>query len=105
MREAAQGGWITPAPKGGVYIEVRAKPRSSKPGVEGGSEGALVVRISSPPADGAANEELISTLGKALGVPKSSLTLVRGASSRQKRILAASLTVDQALRKLSVTDP
>lgn len=91
--------FATPAQGGGVFLAVRAKPRSSKPGVEPG-DGELIVRVSSAPADGAANEELIATLADALGAPKSSLTLVRGALSRHKRVLAKFDGVEDAVRRL-----
>lgn len=73
--------------QGGLHIEVKAKPRSAKPGVGPVEEGALVVRLSSAPADGAANEELARVLAKALGVPKTAVAIVRGETSRHKRVL------------------
>jgi len=46
----------------------------------------LKVRLHSPPVDGAANEELVSFLAKALGVSKRSVRIVAGQSSRGKTV-------------------
>ncbi|WP_312735422.1 DUF167 domain-containing protein [Brevundimonas sp.] len=46
----------------------------------------LKVRVRARPVDGEANVALIKLLAKALGVPKSSLTLARGGQSRLKMI-------------------
>jgi uncharacterized protein YggU (UPF0235/DUF167 family) len=43
-----------------------------------------VVRLNAPPVDGRANEALARFLGRVLGVPPSSIALVRGASGRDK---------------------
>ena len=88
---------------GGIFLEVRAKPRSSKPGVEGEADGALVVRLSSPPAEGAANEELVKILAKALGVPKSALSLARGQTSRHKRLLVKGVSEIEARERLGIS--
>ena len=39
-----------------------------------------------PPVEGAANEELIAFVAKALGVARRDVTIVGGAQSRQKRL-------------------
>lgn len=46
----------------------------------------LEVRVAEPPADGAANEAVVSLLAKALGVSRSELSIIAGATSRNKRI-------------------
>ena len=68
-------------------IRVRVQPRSSREGIDGVREGRLRVRVSSPPADGAANERLIRLLSHALGVPKTHISLIRGAKNRDKDLL------------------
>ncbi len=71
----------------GVVVALRVTPRSVRDAIEGvDDEGALRVRVTAAPADGAANKAVIKLLAKALGVPKSALTLVAGASSRHKRL-------------------
>ncbi|MEW4468856.1 DUF167 domain-containing protein [Parasphingorhabdus sp. JC815] len=46
----------------------------------------LHIRVTATAEDGKANEAILKLLSKALGVPKTTLTLVRGAKARVKRI-------------------
>ena len=72
-------------------LSVRVTPRSAKPGLgdwetDPGGRPFLEVRVAAAPADGAANEEVLKVLAKALGLPKSSLVIVSGQTARLKRI-------------------
>lgn len=73
----------------GVTLAVKVTPRASRTevvGIQPQADGraALVVRVASPPVDGAANEVLVAFLAKALGVAKSAVTLRSGATGRVK---------------------
>jgi len=70
--------------KGGQMLAVRVQPRASKAAVEDVRDGVLRVRLTAPPADGAANEQLIKLMAKYLGVPKSRLAIIKGQASRDK---------------------
>jgi uncharacterized protein (TIGR00251 family) len=85
---------------GAVRLAVHAKPRSRRSRVAGIREGALVVELAAPPVDGAANEELIATLAAALGVPKRSVILAGGASSRSKLVDVRGLTEGEVRERL-----
>ena len=54
----------------------------------GGGRGHRVcgLRADATPADGAANEAVIKLLAKALGVSRSELSIISGATSRHKRV-------------------
>ncbi|SNS50019.1 DUF167 domain-containing protein [Tropicimonas sediminicola] len=67
----------------GTEIAVRVTLRASRNAVEAGPEG-LRVLVTSVPEGGKANAAVQKLLARALGVPKSSLTLVRGAKARDK---------------------
>ena len=72
-------------------IGIRVTPRSAKPAIGGwkidsGGRTFLEVRVAAAPADGAANDEVIKLLAKALGLPKSALAIVSGHTARLKRI-------------------
>ncbi len=69
-----------------MILNVRAVPRSSKSGIDGWLGDALKVRIKSAPVDGKANKELVETLAKAFGVPKSSVAIASGDTSKTKRV-------------------
>ena len=72
--------------EGRLFFKVHVVPRASRSEVVGEHDGALRVRIAAPPVDGAANQELIRALAKALHVPRSSITIVSGQSSRLKQV-------------------
>ena len=61
---------------------------------------AIKIRVKAPPVDGAANKELIRFLAKRFGVPRSSIRLVSGASSRHKRITIDGMTHEEIARSL-----
>lgn len=66
-------------------LHVRVTPRSSREAVEGfDMEGTLHVRVTAPPADGAANAAVAKLLARALGLPPRDVVLVSGATARQK---------------------
>lgn len=69
-----------------VTFRVRVVTRASRTEIAGELDGALKVRIASPPVDGAANEELIRFLAKALGVARSDVAIVGGSASRSKLV-------------------
>lgn len=75
----------------GVRLAVHLTPRAGRDALGGVREAApgrpcLVARVTAPPAGGAANAALIALLAKALGVPKSAVTLTAGATSRLKTL-------------------
>ncbi|ADT99532.1 MULTISPECIES: DUF167 domain-containing protein [Mycolicibacterium] len=67
-------------------ISVRVKPGSRKgPLVEAGEDGALTLYVQERAVDGKANEAVTKLLAEHLGVPRSRIELVSGATSRHKR--------------------
>jgi hypothetical protein len=73
---------------GALTFCVRVVARASQSEVAGESEGALRVRVAAPPVEGAANEELVRTLARALGVPRGAVEIVSGRRSKLKRVRA-----------------
>lgn len=71
---------------GVLTFTVRVVPRASPSGVAGEHDGALRVRVSAAPVDGAANEELIRTLARALSVPRRNVEIMSGHTSKLKRV-------------------
>ena len=70
--------------KDGIMIRVRVQPRSSRRGIGGIAGDVVRVYLTSPPVDGAANEQLIEVLSEELGVRKSAVHIMKGPSSREK---------------------
>ena len=71
---------------GGVRFAVRVQPRASSTALAGVHAGALKVRLSAPPVDGAANEALVDFLAARLGVPRRAVRIVAGATARTKMV-------------------
>ncbi len=74
-----------------ISITVRVIPRASKPGIAGTRDGALVVRLQSPPVEGAANSELIQVIADAFDVAKRDVTILSGGHSKLKRVAIAGI--------------
>ena len=85
----------------GVAITVRVIPRAGRSSLAGTRGDALLVRVQSPPVEGAANEELIEVLARALQVPKRAVTIVAGDRSRQKRVRVAGIDAATAAARLA----
>ena len=69
-----------------IRLIVRVVPRASKPGIAGVRGGALLVRLQSPPVEGAANAELIDVIAKAFGAARRDVSLESGERSKLKRV-------------------
>jgi len=81
-----------------ALLRVRVQPRASNDEVVGWEGATLRVRIHAAPVDGEANEALLALLARALRVPRSAITLVRGSHARDKvvRIEGCSLQTLEA---------
>ena len=84
----------------GLTLRVRVQPRASKDALSGERAGALVVRLTAPPVEGAANEALARFLGKTLGVAPSAVRVVSGATGRNKVVSVAGLDAATARERL-----
>ncbi|MFM9904387.1 MAG: DUF167 domain-containing protein [Pyrinomonadaceae bacterium] len=69
-----------------IVFSVRVVPRAAKSEIIGEHDGALKVRIASPPVDGAANAELIKLLTNHFSVSRSDVEILSGLTSKTKRI-------------------
>jgi uncharacterized protein (TIGR00251 family) len=67
-----------------VLLRVRVQPKARRNAVMGWRGEALRVSVTAPPEDGKANRAVIELLADTLAVPASSISLVRGATSRDK---------------------
>lgn len=79
----------------GVSIKVRVHPRASKNQVEGAHNGALKVRLTSPPVEGAANAALIALFSKLLKIRKGAISIEAGDKSRDKRVFVEGVSLAQ----------
>jgi uncharacterized protein (TIGR00251 family) len=87
----------------GVLLSVRVIPRASKPGIEGTRADALLVRLASPPVEGAANDELIELIASRLGIPRRQISIVSGAHSRRKRLKVIGTNANTVAASFAIT--
>ncbi len=88
---------------GGVSFAVRVQPGASREGVVGLYGDAFKIALNAPAVDGKANEALIRYLSSALNVPKTSITISTGLTSRSKVIRILGITNKEAAARLSPT--
>lgn len=68
-------------------LALKVTPRARNEGVEGlNSAGELVVKVRAIAEDGKANESVIAVISAAFSLPKSTLSITRGTTSRHKII-------------------
>ena len=84
----------------GVAFAVRVVPRASRNEIVGVHGDALKVRLTAPPVEGRANEALIAFLAQRLGVRKSQVEIVAGATSRHKVIRVSGLSAQEVREHL-----
>ncbi len=90
-----------------MILNVRVIPRAKKTELAGirpspdSGVPELVIRVSAPPLEGAANDAVIELLAERLGIPRRNLRIVSGETSRRKRIDITGLAPADVARKLS----
>ena len=71
--------------KNGITIEVKVEPRSAQKVIAGVMDNnVLKVKLTSPPVEGAANEQLIEIIAEELKVKRAQVKVIRGHSSKRK---------------------
>lgn len=75
---------MSPRSPEAVLLRVRVRPRARANAVKGWRAGILSVSVTAAPEDGKANRAVIAVLADAFDLAPSSISLVRGAASRDK---------------------
>jgi uncharacterized protein (TIGR00251 family) len=86
----------------GAMFAVKVHPRAKKNAITGELGDALKVSLTAPPIDGRANDACIEFVAKLLKVPRSSVTIASGQSSRNKVLRVAGLTARQVQEQLTL---
>ncbi len=85
----------------GATFQVKVQPRAKKNAVGGEVGEALKLALTAPPIEGRANQACIAFLAELLNVPRSSVTIATGQSSRNKVIRVAGVSAKQVEERLS----
>lgn len=79
----------------GIVLKIKAVPNSSKNEICGILDDALKVKIKAPAVENKANEELVKYFSKLLKLPKSSVVLKAGGTSKLKTLYIENCTIDK----------
>jgi uncharacterized protein len=85
----------------GASFAVKIHPRARKNAITGEVGDALKLDLTAPPIEGRANQACIEFFANLLKVPRSSVTIASGQTSRRKVIRVAGLSVEKLQRRLS----
>ena len=83
-----------------ISFAVKIHPRAKKNAITGVLGDALQVSLTAPPVEGRANEACIEFFAKLLNLPRSSVTIAAGQTSRNKVIRVSGLTAQQVRDRL-----
>jgi uncharacterized protein (TIGR00251 family) len=81
-------------------FDIKVTPRSSQNRVTAVA-GRIKVWVSASPVDGQANMAVIDLLARSLGCPRSRLTIIKGHTSREKRIRVEGMTDSDVANRLT----
>jgi uncharacterized protein (TIGR00251 family) len=84
----------------GVSFAVRVQPRARRNAIVGELGDALKIALTAPPVDGRANEACVEFFAELFDVPRSSVTITSGQSSRNKVIRVMGISVAEIRRRL-----
>ena len=79
----------------GTTFAVKVHPRAKKNAITGVVGAALKLALTAPPVEGKANEACIEFFARLLKVPRSSVTIAAGQSSRNKVIRVSGVSAQQ----------
>lgn len=85
MKACAQAGWYR---RDGdrLVLELHVQPGAARTGIAGLHGARLKIRLAARAVDGAANDQLVEFLARALGTARRDVTIEAGVSSRTKRV-------------------
>ena len=85
---------------GAVTFSVRVHPRARKDALTGVHGDALKLSLTAPPVEGRANDAVVDFFATVLRLPRSSITIAAGQTSRNKAVRITGLTADALRQRL-----
>lgn len=86
----------------GATFSVKVQPRAKKNAIVGTVGDAMKLALTTPPFQGRANESCIEFFANLLKVPRSSITIASGETSRTKVIRVAGMTAVEVRLRLAM---
>lgn len=84
-----------------MRVSIRAKPRASRSRIVRTDGTSIEASLAAPPVDGAANAALIELLADALELPRRTLSLVLGETSKNKVVEVTGLSREEVVARLA----
>ncbi|MDD5190165.1 MAG: DUF167 domain-containing protein [Dehalococcoidales bacterium] len=81
-------------------ITIQAHPGAKRNEVIRCVDGVWHVKIAAPPIEGKANKKLIEFLSEVLDIPKSAISIDKGATGKRKMVEITGVTIEAITRKL-----
>jgi len=88
---------------GGTVFAVKLHPRAKKNAITGVVGDALKLAVTAPPIDGRANAACVEFFANLFAMPRTSVTIASGQTSRRKIIRVAGLSADEVRRRLGTS--
>jgi uncharacterized protein len=86
--------------KNGLTFDIMLTPHASQNEIAGYQDGALKVKVTALPVEGAANEACLKLLAKKLGLKKNQLEIFVGSKSRKKVVLVKNIKQEELEKKI-----
>ena len=86
----------------GVTFAVKVHPRAKKNAITGEVGDALKLSLTAPPVDGKANEACVEFFAKLLKLPRASVSIASGETSRNKTIRVVGLSAEEIRKRLGI---
>jgi len=86
----------------GVTFAIKVHPHAKKNAITGELGDALKLSLTSPPVGGRANDACIEFFAKLLKVPRSSVTIASGQTSRGKVIRISGLSAEEVRKRIGM---
>jgi uncharacterized protein (TIGR00251 family) len=84
-------------------VSVRVQPRARRDELAGERDGAVLVRVTAPPVDGRANDAACRLIARHLRIAPSRVSVVRGASARDKLVEVEGIDAGALRRRLGLS--
>ncbi len=91
---------IRETPQGAVFT-VKVHPRARKNAITGAVGDAVKLALTAPPVDGKANQAVVEFFAVFFQIPRSSVTITSGETSRLKTVRITGLAAEQIRQKLA----
>ena len=85
-------------------VTVKVHPRAKRSGIAGRLGDAYKLDLAAPPVDGKANDECVRFFAELAGVPRSSVRIVKGATSRMKVVEVEGVAQEELEKRIRPPD-